>query len=142
MSIVQGPTDSFSLELLKRIHDLENDTFMLALYGSSASLGPETTAYTSTGEVTGSGYSAGGVSLGSATLAQSNGVAYADWADATWTAPSITAASGALIYNATRSNKSVWVLNFGIERLANPNFTVSFPLAGYDTAIIRVGARR
>jgi len=139
MAIIQGGTDSFKLDLFRRVHDLEGDTLKIALYGSSASLGPETTAYTATGEVTGTGYTAGGVTLTGAAAAISRNVAYMDFSDASWPGASFEA-YGALVYNQSKSSKSIWVLNFGRARLFTPEKnTIRFPSAGYDTAIIRIG---
>jgi len=139
MSIIQGPCDSFKKELMQAIHDLESDTIKIALYGSSASLGPNTTAYTTTGEITGTGYTAGGKTLTSPALTINRSVAYADFADASWPGASFEA-YGALIYNSSKSNRGIWVLNFGRAILfTSEKNTVRFPVAGYDTAIIRVG---
>jgi len=139
MSIIQGATDSFKKQLMQAVHDLEGDVIKIALYGSSASLGPETTAYTTTGEVSGTGYTAGGKTLTGGALSVSRNVAYADFSDVSWPGASFEA-YGALLYNASKSNKSIWVLNFGRARLftADKN-TIRFPAPGYDTAIIRVG---
>lgn len=142
MAIIQGPTDSFLLESWQGIHALDTDTLKIALYTSDASLGPETTAYTAIGEASGSGYSAGGIALTGATLAVNNGIVYADFNDAAWPSATLSDVVGALIYNFSESNKAVWVLNFGLARLANNNtFTVRFPIAGYDTAIFRMQGR-
>lgn len=142
MSLIQGPCDSFSLELLSAIHDFSTDTIKMALYSSSAELGPSTTAYSATNEATGTAYSAGGVTLSGVALAKSRGVAYIDWTDAAWAASTITA-RGALIYNSSKSNRAIWVLNFGIDRISNNStFTVAFPAAGPESSIIRLGALR
>lgn len=142
MAIIQGPTDSFLLELAKRIHDFDNDVLKLALYDSTASLGPETTEYTTTGEVVGTGYVAGGATLTTPTSAVARGVAYWDFADVEWAASTITA-RGAMLYNSTRSNKAVWILNFGIDRSSSAStFRAVFPPASYDTSIVRFGALR
>jgi len=139
MAIIQGPTDSFKLDLFRRVHDLEGDTLKIALYGSSASLGPETTAYTATGEVSGAGYTAGGATLTGAVAAVNRNVAYMDFSDVSWAGASFEA-YGALIYNSSRSDKSIWVLNFGRAILfTSTKNTVRFPAASYDTAIIRNG---
>ena len=139
MSIIQGPCDSFKKQLMQAVHDLEGDTIKIALYGSTASLGPDTTAYTTTGEVVGTGYTAGGKTLTGGALSISRNVAYADFSDASWPGASFEA-YGALIYNSSKANKAIWVLNFGRSRLfTSEKNTVKFPQAGYDTAIIRVG---
>ncbi len=139
MALIQGPTDSFMLESWRAVHDLQSDTLKIALYTSTASLGPETTAYTATGEVVGTGYTAGGATLTGGAVAISQGILYADFADATWTGSTLSDVVGALIYNSSKSNKSVWVLNFGLARLTvNQTFTVRFPVAGPDSAIFRM----
>lgn len=139
MAFIQGSTDSFKKELMQAIHNLESDTIKLALYGSSASLGPNTTAYTATGEVSGTGYTAGGKTLTPGSLAISRNVAYMDFSDVSWPGASFEA-YGALIYNSSKSNRAIHVLNFGRAILfTSEKNTVRFPVAGYDTAIIRVG---
>lgn len=138
MAIIQGPATSFKTELLGGIHDLDTDTLKIALYASSASLGPETTIYTSTGEVTGTGYSAGGAILTSPVISSSGTIAYMDFADVAWAASTITA-RGALIYNSSKANRAIWVLSFGLDRIsASSTFTLVFPVAGPDTAIVRL----
>lgn len=137
--IIQGVTQSFLSELLSGVHDFTTDTIKIALYSSTASLGPLTTAYTTTGEVSASGYSAGGSTLTpTVSTASYNGqhVAYVDFADVSWSA-AITA-RGAMIYNATEGNKSIWLLNFGIDRVSTTTFSIAFPTPGFDTAIIRL----
>lgn len=139
MAIVQGPTNSFKQEVLQKQHNLVSDVLKIALYSSSASLGAETTVYTTTGEVIGTGYSAGGATLAGAAINISQGVVYIDFTDATWPASTITA-RGALIYNASAANKSVWALNFGSDRSSSAStLTVKFPNADADSAIFRFG---
>jgi hypothetical protein len=141
---------SFKLELLNGIHAIGTtvvraattaDTFKIALYTSSASLTAATTAYSATNEITntsGSAYTAGGVALTSATTTSSGTTAFADFADASWTSASFTAA-GALIYNSTQSNKAVVVLDFGGDKTVSAGtFTVIFPTADASNAIIRI----
>lgn len=136
---IQGPTDSFIQEVFQKQHGLLTDVLKIALYDSTADLGPQTTAYTASGEVTGTGYSAGGATLSGATLGFRNGVVYFDFTDPTWASSSITA-RGALVYNASSSNKSVWVLNFGRDIVSsNTTFTVRFPSNDADSAVFRFG---
>lgn len=126
MSIVQGPTTSFLLELLQGIHDLDGDTLKIALYSSSADLGPSTTAYSTTNEVSGTGYSAGGSSL-TATLANGTLTGYVDFADVSWATSTLTARC-ALIYNSSKSNRSIFVLDFGTDKSSSSStFSVVFP---------------
>jgi len=127
------------LESWRAIHDLQSDTLKIALYTSNATLGPQTTAYTTTGELSGTGYSAGGATLTGGSVAVSQGTLYADFADAEWPGATLSDVAGALIYNSSKSNKSVWVLNFGLARTVTANtFKVKFPVAGFDTAIFRM----
>lgn len=138
--ITQCVCTSFKVECFKAIHDFTattGDTFKIALYDSTASLGPDTTAYTTTGEVSGTGYSAGGITLTSVTPTSSGYTAICDFADATFSTVTLTA-RGALIYNSTKSNRAVAVLDFGIDRTKTAeNFVVTFPSADSDNAIIR-----
>ena len=116
------------------------NTFKIALYSSTASLGANTTVYSTTGEVTGTGYTAGGNTLTISTFPTAGGTttAYINFDNAVWTSASFTA-GGALIYNSTQGNKAVAVLNFGGNKTpSNGTFTVQFPAASSTTAIIRV----
>ena len=141
MSILQATPTSFKVELLKGVHDFTlstGDTFKIALYTSDASLGASTTAYTTTEEVTGTGYTAGGATLTNVTPVSSGAVAYVDFDNATWTTSTITA-RGALIYNSSQSNKAVAVIDFGTNKASSAStFTVSFPVADSSTAIIKI----
>lgn len=136
--------DSFLLELLTGTHNFTNgtgDTFKMALYTSSASLTNLTTAYSATNEISGTGYSAGGAAMTTVTPAMNNGFAIADFLDQTWAASAFTA-RGALIYNSSKSNKAVAVLDFGAEKtssVGNPTFTVQMPTADYLNAIVKIG---
>ena len=138
MSITQAMPTSFKQELMNEEHDLNSDTFKIALYTSSASLGASTTAYSSTNEISGTGYSAGGATLTSGALATSGTTAYADFADPSWTSASFTA-NGGLIYNTSASNKAVAVLAFGGDfTVTTGTFTIVFPAAAASTALIRI----
>ena len=133
--------DSFKVELLTGTHNFTattGDSFKIALYTSSATLGASTTAYSSTNEVSGTGYTAGGAALTEVTPTSSGTTAYVDFGDATWSSATITA-RGALIYNSTDSNKAVAVLDFGADKTStNGDFTVQFPTADSSSAIIRI----
>lgn len=141
MSIISGLTTSFKTELLQGIHDFTTttgDVFYIALYSSTASIGPSTTAYTTTGEVSGDGYTAGGALLTSTTPTSSGYTAWVDFADVSWASATFSA-RGALIYNSTESKKSVMVLDFGMDRVATAStFTITFPTADAVNAIIRL----
>jgi hypothetical protein len=132
---------SFKVELLTATHNFTNstgDVFKIALYTSSATLGATTTAYTTSNEVTGTGYTAGGNTLTNVTPTSSGTTAYTDFADTTWTSSTITA-NGALIYNSSKSNKAVAVLAFGADKTSTSgDFTIIFPTADATSAIIRI----
>jgi hypothetical protein len=132
---------SFKVELMTATHNFTNgtgNTFKIALYTSSATLGASTTAYSSTNEVTGTGYTAGGNTLTNVTPTSSGTTAYTDFADTTWSAATITA-NGALIYNSSASNKAVAVLAFGADKTSTAgDFTIVFPTADASSAIIRL----
>ena len=137
MAISQAMCTSFKADLLNKEQDLDADTIKIALYTSSASLGASTTAYSTTNEITGTGYTAGGVTLGSTTVATSGTTAYFDAADPSWTSASFTA-NGALIYNDTNSDKAIAVLAFGGDfTVAGGTFQIVFPAAGAN-AIVRI----
>lgn len=92
--------------------------------------------------MTGAGYTAGGATLTGGAVAVSNGVAYADFSDVSWSSATMTDIAGALIYNSSKSNKAIWVLNFGLAKAVSSNtFQIRFPVAGVDTAIMRMAAR-
>lgn len=136
--ITQAVCSTFKSDLLSGLQDFATggDTFKIALYTSSATLDSTTTTYTTSNETTGTGYTAGGLTLTSQSVTLSGTTAYIDFADASWTSSTISAA-GALIYNSTNSNKAVCVLNFGgTYSSTNGTFTVQFPAATTTTAIL------
>lgn len=136
--ISAGLVTSFKGQLLLGQHDLLNDVIKIALYGSSAVLGPETTVYTSTGEVSSAGYTAGGQVLLTPVVGSGNGSGYASFADPIWYATTFTV-RGALIYNFTKGNKAIGVLNFGLDQVTlTQDFKIQFPAANPETALIRV----
>lgn len=142
MAISTAMTTSFKSQLMSALHDFDNpggNTFKIALYTSSATLGATTTAYSATNEVaTGGGYTAGGNTLTSVSPTTSGTTAYVDFADTTWSSSTITA-NGALIYNANSSNAAVVVLAFGSDKSSsNGDFTIVFPTANATDAIIRI----
>lgn len=138
MAISQAMCTSFKSEILGAIHDMDTHTLKMALYTSTATLGASTTAYSSTNEVSGTNYSAGGVAITNASIATSGTTAYVDFDDVVFTNVDITA-RGALIYNSSASNKAIAVLDFGEDKTATDgDFTVVMPAAGASTAIIRI----
>lgn len=139
MAITQAMCTSFKVDLLDGEHDFGVDTFKIALYTSSATLGATTTAYSATNETSGTGYTAGGNTLTvSVTPTSSGTTAYISFANTTWSTASITA-RGALIYNSTNANKAVAVLDFGSDKTSTAgDFTINFPTADASNAIIRI----
>jgi len=141
MAISQAMCTSFKQELLTGTHDFTNstgDTFKIALFTSSATLGAATTAYSTSNEVSGTGYTAGGNTLTNVTPTTSGTTAFTDFADTTWSTATITA-RGALIYNSTDSDKAVVVLDFGSDKTSTAgDFTIQFPTADASNAIIRI----
>jgi hypothetical protein len=134
--IVQGQTTSFKEELYEAIHDFTTDTFKIALYTANATLNQDTTVYTTTGEITGTGYTVGGKALVAPTVNASDGTAYISFNNISWTSASFTV-RGALIYNSSRANRSVAVLDFGSDKVTTSTFTITFPANTSTSAIIR-----
>ena len=145
MAITQAMCTSFKIALLDGEMDFSSDTsqsFKIALYTSSATLSAATTAYSTTNEVSGTGYTAGGESLTIATNPTDGGsgtTAFLDFSDVTWSTATITA-RGALIYrNSGSGNPAVAVLDFGADKTSTGgNFVVQFPSATNSAAIIRI----
>ena len=147
MPIQQTATTSFKVELLQAVHNFgptSPNTFKIALYTAAASIGPSTTVYTTSNEVVGTGYTAGGNTLTISTSPTSgnnvSGVAnsYVSFANNTWSNATFTA-RGALIYNSTQGNKSVAVLDFGSDKTVNDDtFQIIFPTADANSAIVRI----
>lgn len=142
MAITNAMCTSFKKALLDGEMDFSSDTsqtFKIALFTSSASLDASTTAYSSTNEVSGTGYTAGGATLSIAANPTASGTTvYLDFADAQWTSASFTA-RGALIYKSGSGNPAVCVLDFGSDKTASSsNFTVVFPAADASNAILRL----
>ncbi len=147
MAISQTATTSFKVELLQAVHNFgptSPNTFYIALYTSAANIGPTTTAYTTSGEVVGTGYVAGGKVLTistSPTFGTNTGgttTAYISFATVTWPNSTFTV-RGALIYNVTQGNKSVAVLDFGSDKiLTDDTLQVIFPTPDANSAIVRI----
>jgi hypothetical protein len=135
--IVQTQTTSFKAELYEGIHDLIDDTIKIALFNANADLLASTTAYSTNQEVTGTGYTAGGNTLTGATVRSSGTTAYVSFDNTTWSSASFTC-RGALIYNSSKANRSVAILNFGSDKIvANGTLTIEFPSNDVNSAIIR-----
>lgn len=139
MIIVQTQTISFLAELYQGIHVFGTDTFNMALYDANATLGPTTTIYSSANEIVGGSYIAGGQALtgvvvGSSTVAGAVG-AWVTFNNPSWSG--VLSARCALIYNASKANRAVAVLDFGAVRTSTTAFVVNMPPAGATTALIR-----
>ena len=140
MAIPSAIATSFKQELLVEGHNLTNgaDTLKLALYTSSATLGAGTTAYVTTGQATGTNYTAGGSALTNVTPTTSGTTAIVDFADLTFGTATVTA-RGCLIYNTSNSNKAICAIDFGGDKTSTAgDFTVVFPAATATGAIIRL----
>lgn len=137
MAIYQTLTTSFKKEVLQAVHNFDVDTFKLALYTSTASLGPTTTAYSSTDETSGTGYVAGGVVLTGVSVAEEGEVVFVVFTDAVWPTANFVARGG-LIYNSSKGNKAVAVLDFGADKTPTTSLTVRMPPATATAALIRL----
>ena len=137
MSIVQTQTTSFKAELDQGIHNLLTDTLKIALYTANADLNADTTAYTSTGELpTANGYTQLGVVLTGVTIGVSGYTAFVNFNNVTWNPASFTARA-ALIYNSSKANRSIAVLDFGADKTASGTFVITLPANNASSAIIR-----
>jgi hypothetical protein len=129
---------SFKQQILLGEHDLDTDVIKIALYTSAADLSAATTAYSTSNEVVGTGYTAGGNTLAGATVSLTGTTAFVDFSDTTWTTATITA-RGALIYNSSKSDKAIAVLDFGSDKTSTAgSFTVQFPANDSSSAIVRI----
>jgi len=133
---------SFKKELLEGVHNFKNSggsTFKLAMYTNSASFTAATTAYTTSNEISGTGYTAGGGTLTRVDPTTSSTTALTDFSDLTFSSSSLTA-RGALIYNDSASgDPTVVVLDFGSDKTSSSgDFTIVFPTADASNAIIRI----
>lgn len=139
--IIQCVTNSFRSEMLQGIHDLSTDVLKLALYTGLANLYPTTTVYSITEEVVASGYSAGGVVLTGVTI--STGTAstiqpapvYVNFDNAVFNAA--LTARGALIYNSSKADRSIAILDFGSDKTSTTTFTVQMPPNTATSALLR-----
>ena len=141
--IQQGLTNSFKQDMLQAGQDIITDTLYMALYTAFSDIGQLTTEYTTDNEVTGTGYTAGGVEVTGAVLSTQTtgpnaGTVYVNFDNVSWPGANFTA-RGALIYNTTRSNKSVAVLDFGADKVfTSTSNTVTMPADTATTALIRL----
>ena len=135
MTIAQTTCTSFKKEQYLAIHDFSTDVLKIALYVSTATLGADTTVYTATGEITGTGYTAGGVTLTGVTVNSEGTIAYVDFADASWTGA--LTARGALIYNSSKANRAIAVLDFGADKSSVTTFLIQMPANDSTNALLR-----
>jgi hypothetical protein len=133
--IVQTQTTSFKAEVYQAVHNLLTDTIKIALYTADANLDADTTVYTTLNEVVASGYTAGGEVMTGVALNTSGYTVYVNWANVSWST-SVTARC-ALIYNASQSNKSIAVLDFGSDKTSTGTFTITMPANTATSALIR-----
>jgi len=139
--IVQTACTVFKANMLKGLENFNTGTsytYKIALYNALADLNDATTAYTTTNEVIGSGYTAGGSILTPTTILSNteDNTAYVSFSNVVWSPASFTC-RGALVYNST-TNAAVFVLNFGSDKTATNSFTVQFPTANSTSAILRI----
>jgi hypothetical protein len=147
MTIAQTATTSFKVELLQAVHNFgptTPNTFKVALYTAAANIGASTTVYTTSNEVTGTGYTAGGntlvISVSPTSGNNTSGIptAFTSFNNSTWTNATFTC-RGALIYNSTQGNKSVAVLDFGSDKtVTSDTFQIIFPTPDANSAIVRI----
>ena len=141
MAIVQTMCTSFKAEVAQALHNFtagSGDIFYIALYVATANLGADTTVYTSTGETSGTNYTAGGIALTNITPLAANGTGYWSFQNATFSDVTLTCA-GALIYNSTNGNRAVCVLNFGqtITKTSS-DLVITFPPMGATDSVLRI----
>lgn len=132
---VQTQTTSFKAECWQAIHNLLTDTLKIALYTGNASLDATTTAYTTSDEIVGPGYTAGGATITGVTLNTSGYTVYVSFDNPSWTG-SLTARY-ALIYNFSKANRSIAVLDFGADKTSTTTFTITLPANAATSALLR-----
>lgn len=139
--IIQCIVNSFREQMLKGQHDLLTDTLKIALYTGNAELTPETTAYTATGEASGTGYVAGGVVLTGTTInigtqtTTTPATVYVNFDNAVFNAT--VTARAALIYNHSKSDKAIAIIDFGSDKTSTATFTVVMPTNTSTSALLR-----
>jgi hypothetical protein len=136
MAILQGMCSSFKQESWLGIHDLDTDTLKMALYTAAADLSQATTVYTTSGEVVGAGYTAGGETITGAQVLLSGTTAYLVFNNPSWSGTSFICRGG-LIYNASKANRAIAVLDFGADKTASGPFTIQLPAATAAAALLR-----
>lgn len=144
MAITTAMCNSFKQELLGGVHDLDTDTIKIALIKDTptGTYGAATTNYSNvtvnTDEATGTNYTTGGNTLGSAVISLDGSTAIVDFADTTWASATVSA-DGCIIYNASQTNRAIAVIDFGGTKTStNGDFTIEFPTADASNAIVRI----
>jgi hypothetical protein len=138
MAITQAMCTSFKTELLGGVHDLDTDVIKIALFTSAATLNAATTAYSTTNEVSGTGYTAGGNTLTGASITSDGTTAIVDFDNTTWVSSTITA-RGAMLYNSSKADRAIAVLDFGSDKTSTDgDFIIQFPVADASNAILRI----
>jgi hypothetical protein len=139
MTIYQGLTTSFKVDMLNGKQNVASDTLKMALYTAFATLNQDTTAYTSDNEISGTGYTVGGQALSNVTINSGSNTVYVSFSNVVWNPAQFTT-RGALIYNSTKSNASIAVLDFGSDKIqtGNNTFTVILPPDTESSALIRI----
>jgi hypothetical protein len=135
MPILQGMCSSFKQESWQGVHNLPVDTIKMALYTASANLSQATTVYTTVGETTGA-YVAGGNVLTNVQVLLSGTTAYVTFDNPVWANASFVCRGG-LIYNASKADRAIAVIDFGSDKTASGNFTIQLPAATATTALLR-----
>lgn len=137
MPIIQGQCTAGKVAFYSGTIVPATDVLKIALYTSLANLDSTTAVYTASGEIVGAGYTAGGATLTGATVGSSGTTAWLTFNNADWVSATITA-RGALIYDSSKGNVAIAVLDFGANRsVRNSTFRVTFPVASATTAVIR-----
>lgn len=132
---IQTQTTSFKAECWQAVHDLLTDTVKVALYNGNASMDASTTVYSATDEVVAAGYTAGGQVVTGVTIGTEGYIAFSSFNNPTWTAA--LTARYALIYNASKANRSIAVLDFGADKTSVTTFTITLPANTATTALLR-----
>ena len=136
MTIYQGLTTSFKVDMLNGKQNVASDTLKMALYTAYATLDQDTTAYTTGNEISGTGYTAGGETLSNVTINSGSNTVYVSFSNVVWDPAQFTT-RGALIYNSTKSNASIAVLDFGSDKTSTTTFTITMPANTATAALIR-----
>ena len=139
MTIYQGLTTSFKVDMLNGKQNVASDTLKMSLYTAYATLDQDTTAYTSANEISGTGYTAGGQTLSNVTINSGSNTVYVSFSNVVWDPAQFTT-RGALIYNESKANASIAVLDFGSDKIqtGNNTFTVILPPDTESSALIRI----